>query len=299
MSIVRTEPAVISGASVDSPPGQRRKDDEPFAPDDGDEVEPFDPGDDSDLGLSAADEDEEEDVGLDTAVGFDDSAEDQDLGLTELDDEEEDSWDADSDDGAELPESDHELEDEVGEYGWIDDDESSQDDSDLADELDDEPEAPGDDGGAEGLEDESEIDDLDLGNLPELDKDFEEEIGLPGLEGVDELAGYGVLDEPLLEISPGQVWKMLRPRATRITRISWPAEARSALLAGSFSERSLAAHGQTLFLAARGLFRLDAQAESFVRLPLAAAEAQQLVVAEHEGAVQLLVNASGQLFLSA
>lgn len=291
MAIVRTQAAVDS--PLDSQTEQRRKREEPSALDD-DEVEPFDPGDDSDLGL----DDDDEDIGLDTAVGFDDGSEEEDLDLDDLDDDEndEEGWEADSDEATEIPDSDLELESEEDEYGWTEDDDANQDD-DFADDFDDEPESSGDDGGAEGLEDESEIDDLDLGDLPALDKDSEEEVGLPGLEG-DELAGYGLLDEPQLEVAPGKVWKVLRPQATRITRISWPAEARTALVDGSFSERSIAAHNQTLFLAARGLYRLDAPDEVFVRLPLPAAEAQQLVVAEHEGAVQLLVNAGGQLFLS-
>lgn len=296
-------------ASVDSQPGQRRKrGDEPEAEEpvlddnDDDEVEPFDPGDDSDFELDAL---EDENVGLDTSVGFDESSDD--LDIAELDEDEEDAWDADSDEVAELADPEADAEEDEQEYGWIDDDDSTPDDDELLDDLDDEPEASGDDGGAEGLEDESEIDDLDLGDLPALDKDSEEETGLPGLESVDELAAYGLLDEPTLEIAPGQIWKMLRPRASRLTRIAWPAEARGALIhamsgtgaEGAYFARSLAVHNQSLYLAAGGLYRLDPQAEVFTKLPLPAAELQQLMVAEHEGAVHVLALARGQLLLSA
>ncbi|HET8933755.1 MAG TPA: hypothetical protein VFN67_09960 [Polyangiales bacterium] len=284
-------------ASVDTQPGQRKKreSDQPSLDDDSDDVEPFDPGDDSDLGLDSL---EDENVGLDTSLGFDESSDD--LDMPELTDDEEGSWDAEADDATELPDTELDVEEDEQEYGWIDEDDSPQDDDQFTDDLDDEPEASGDDGGAEGLEDESEIDDLDLADLPELDKDSEEETGLPGLEA-DELAAYGLLDEPVFEIAPGVVWKMLRPRATRLTRIGWPAEARAALMSAMESAdftRSLAAHASGLFLAAGGLYRLDPQAEVFGKLPLLAAEAQQVIVAEHEGAVHVLAVARGQLLLS-
>jgi len=287
---------------IDTQPNQRRKlDDESVLDDDDAEVEPFDPGDDSDLGLDSLDD---ENVGLDTSVGFDESADD--LDIAELEEDDERGWDAEAEDSAELPESD-DLEEEEQEYGWIDDDDAAPDEDEFADDLDDEPEATGDDGGAEGLEDESEIDDLDLSELPALDKDSEEETGLPGLESVDELAAYGLMDEPTLEVVPGQVWKMLRTRATRVTRVAWPADCREALLSamggtaadGVYFARSLAAQTQTLYLAAGGLYRLDPQAEVFTKLPLPAADVQQLLVAEHEGAVHLLAVARGQLLLSA
>lgn len=287
-------------ASVDTQPAERRKRDaeQPSLADDDDDVEPFDPGDDSDFGLDSGDD---EHVGLDTSLGFDESSDD--LDMPELADDDEATWDADADESIELPEAEPEIEDEEQEYGWIEEDDSASDDDEFADDLDDEPEASGDDGGAEGLEDESEIDDLDLADLPELDKDSEEETGLPGLEG-DELAAYGLLDEPVLEIAPGVTWKMLRPRATRLTRIAWPADARANLVS-ALSEpqagfaRSLAVHAHSLFLAAGGLYRLEPQAEVFSKLPPLAAEAQQLVVAEHEGAVHMLAVARGQLLLSA
>jgi|GEM_PF-6337110 len=291
---------------IDTQPSQRRElDDESVLEDDDDEVEPFDPGDDSDLGLDSFDDDNDENVGLDTSVGFDESLDE--LDIAELDEEDEEGWEADSDEPSELVDSEAELDEDEQEYGWIDDDESAPDDDDFVDDLDDEPESSGDDGGAEGLEDESEIDDLDLSELPALDKDTEEETGLPGLESVDELAAYGLLDEPTIEILPGQIWKMLRTRATRLTRVAWPADCREALLSamtgtaadGAYFARSLAAHSQTLYLAAGGLYRLEAQAEVFTRLPLPAAETQQLVVAEHEGAVHLLAVARGQLLVSA
>ena len=287
-----------AGASVDTQPGQRKKRDadESLLDDDSDDVEPFDPGDDSDLGLDSL---EDENVGLDTSLGFDENSDD--LDMPELTDEEEGSWDAEADDAAELPDADTDVEEDEQEYGWIDEDDSAHDDDDLGDDFEDEPEASGDDGGAEGLEDESEIDDLDLAELPALDEDSEEETGLPGLEG-DELAAYGLLDEPLIEIAPGMVWKMLRPRAARLTRIAWPADARAALITameGAGFTRSLAAHASGLYLAAGALYRLDPQAEVFSKLPLLAAEAQQLVVAEHEGAVHVLAVAHGQLLLSA
>lgn len=293
---------VHAETSVDTQPSQRRKlDDESVLNDEDDEVEPFDPGDDSDFEL---DDLEDEDVGLDTSVGFDESGDD--LDITELNGDEEDGWVEGPEDATELADPEAELEEEEQEYGWIDDDESAPDDDDFTDDLGDEPESTGDDGGAEGLEDESEIDDLDLSELPALDEDTEEETGLPGLESVDELAAYGLLDEPTIEIVPGQIWKMLRARATRLTRVAWPADCRDALISamsgtaadGVYLARSLAAHSQTLYLAAGGLYRLDPLAEVFTRLPLPAADTQQLVVADHEGAVHVLCVARGQLLLS-
>jgi hypothetical protein len=304
-----TQNQLTAEASVDPQSGEPRKRDPETVRDaetvidDSDELEPFDPGDDSDLGLSSL---EDEDVGLDTSLGFDDASDD--LDMPELNDDEEGGWDADADDASELPDTNMELEDGEGEFGWIGDDETGSADDDFTDDLDDEPEASGDDGGAEGLEDESEIDDLDLADLPALDKDSEEEIGLPGLDGVDELAAYGLLDEPVIEIAPGHVWKMLRPGATRTTRVAWPADCRPALINamsgtegadGAYFARSLAVHNQSLYLAAGALYRLDPSAEVFSKLPLRAAEAQQLVVAEHEGAVHILAVARGQLLVSA
>ena len=301
-TVAASPEGVRAEASVDTQPAQRRKRDAEPALEDDDEAEPFDPGDDSDLELDML---EDENVGLDTSVGFDESSDD--LDLPELSEEEDDGWDGDLDDVAELPDADSELEEVEHEYGWIDEDDAAPDDDDFADDLDDEPEASGDDGGAEGLEDESEIDDLDLGELPALDKDSEEETGLPGLENVDELAAYGLLDEPTLEITPGESWKMLRARATRLTRVGWPADCRSAVInalagaspEGAYLARSLAVHNQALYLAAGALYRLDAQAERFTRLPLPAAASQQLVVGEHEGAVHVLTVSDGQLLLSA
>jgi hypothetical protein len=305
MAIARPYGHAYAEASVDPQPGERRKrDTESEAIDDSDdEVEPFDPGDDSDLGLDSL---EDENVGLDTSLGFDESSDD--LEMPDLADEEDDgdddeSWDSEADDASELPDAEMDVEDGDDEYGWTDEDDAGHDDDDFTDDLDDEPEAVGDDGGAEGLEDESEIDDLDLADLPELDKDSEEETGLPGLEGVDELAAYGLLDEAMIEIAPGQVWKMLRPRATRVTRVSWPLASRERLVEamtdGDVLARSLAVHAQSLFLAAAGLYRLDPHSDTFATLPLSAAEAQQLVVAEHEGALHVLAVAGGQLLLSA
>jgi hypothetical protein len=303
MAIVRPDSRALAEASVDTPPGPRRKreredEDLPVLDDSDDETEPFDPGDDSDLGLDAL---EDENVGLDTSLGFDETSDD--LDMPELSEDEDEAWE-DDDESGDLPDAELEGErddDEEDEYGWTGDDDATQDDDDFADDFDDEPEATGDDGGAEGLEDESEIDDLDLAELPALDEDTEEETGLPGLDGTDELAAYGLLDEPTIEVVPGVIWKMLRPRATRVTRVSWPADARAELLAamadGRFA-RSLAVHAQSLYLAAGRLYRLDPQAEVFARLPLPAAGARQLVVAEHEGAVHVLSLAAGQLSLS-
>lgn len=291
-------------------------DDEPSLQDlaDDDDLEPFDPGDDTDLDLDASDD---ETVGLDTAEGFEETADDLELDDTNEDaeEDEEGGWDdsdPEADDANELQglesDADSEPDDaDAQEYGWIDhgEEDGEFDDDGLDDDLDDEPEAARDDGGAEGLEDDSDFDDLDLSHLPALDLNAEEEVGLPGLDETDELDGFGLLDEPVVEIAPGQTWKMLRARTTRTSRIAWPPDSRIARAEGWLDARSLATRGQTLFLASGGLYCLEPQQQTFKVLPLEAApatgpavNAQSVLVAEHEDVLQLAVIAQGRLHFS-
>lgn len=287
-----------------------------------DDDEPFDPGDDSDLGLDALDDiddADDESVGLDTSVGFDDSSDDVDLPEVEQDDDEEasdiddpDGWDAD--DAGDLPgldaDSEEELDAEEQEYGYTDDDDEAFEHDALDDDLVDEGDGSGDDDGAEGLEDESEMEDLELVQLPALDLNAEEEIGLPGIEGVDELDGVGLPDEPdpVVEIAPGQFWRTLRAGSTHLTRIDWPED--SAVAQGGPVERqSFAMHGSSLLLASSGLYRLDPLTATFRSVALdlttqlgehaaGGVIAQAVCVTEHEDVMQVALIVNGRLCIS-
>jgi hypothetical protein len=271
-----------------------------------DDLDPFDPDDDADLGLDSV---EDENVGLDTAVGFDESGDD--LGLTDLDGEEEDSWQSDGDQvDDDVPDLETDLEDEDEESGWVEDETSSGfDEDDLDDDIDDEPADTGADDGAEGVEDDTDLDDLDLAVLPVLDINAEEEVGLPGFDGSDELGGVGLLDEPMVEIGPGQSWKILRARTTRTTRVAWPRGCGVTRPDGTLAAGSLATRGETLYVASGGLYRLPPQATAFTALPLREADslgkgrasapyAQTVTLAEHEGTLHLAVIAGDQLHFS-
>jgi hypothetical protein len=280
-------------------------DNSPSALDD-DDLEPFDPGDDSDLGLDGA---EEETIGLDTAVGFDESGDD--LDFPDLGDEEEESWQTDEAENDDFADAESEFDSDEEDSGWAEADESSGlDDDDLDDDFDDEPADAGEDDGAEGLEDDTDLDDLELAALPALDINTEEEVGLPGFDGSDEIGGAGLLDEPLIEVAPGQTWKMLRPHTTRTTRVAWPSGSGVTRADGGLAAGSLATHGETLYVASAGLYCLRPDAHALRALPMREAQhkvrsaiaavpyAQRVTLGEHEGTLQLAVIAGDQLHFS-
>lgn len=282
-------PAALLAAAVDgtrAQSGKKRKRDGENGPRASDEDDAFDPEDDSDLGLGAEEDDER--IGLDTSTGFEEAPDD--LDLPEREEDEDERWSVDSEEAGDLADADSDLF-PGEEYGWIGDDEPSadSDDEDAFDDLDDEDGEFSDDGGAEGVEDDSDLDDLDLDELPELDADSEEDAS-SNVEGFDELGGLALIDEPSLEISAGELWKMLPSRATRITRLAAPASPLTTMLA----------HGRTLYVAAAsGLFRLAHDATELSALPLpAAGAASSLALAELEGDQHLAVVASGRVYLS-
>lgn len=245
---------------------------------DDDADDAFDPGDDSDLGLDA--EDEDSSVGLDTALGFDEA---DDL---ELPDEGEDQrWSVDSEEVGELPGTDSDL---FGgeEYGWLGEDDSPVDDESF-DDIDEDEVESGDDGGAEGLEDDSELDDLDLGDLPAMDADVEEDSVAVTSEAFEDLVGMSLVDEPSIEIASGELWKLVPARSVRITELRE--------LQGPV--QALCASGGAMFIAAAGLYRVSSDGE-LKRLPLSAAAPSALAACEHEGVTHLAVVAAGRVFVS-
>jgi len=285
--------APLSAASVEgtrSPSGKKRPRDPDKQERGSDDDENFDPEDDSDLGLSGSDDDERDDerIGLDTSTGFEETPDD--LGLSEREEDEDERWSVDSEEAGDLADAEPDLF-PGEEYGWLGDDEAGSDsdeDEPFDSDLDEDDDAPGDDGGAEGVEDESDLDDLELSELPELDADAEEDAG-NSVEGLDELGGLALIDEPSLEISAGEVWKMLPTRAVRVSRIAAPAAPISSLLA----------HGRSLFVAAAGLYRLSPAASELLALPLpAAGSPSSLALAEHDGELCLAVVASGRVYVS-
>jgi hypothetical protein len=252
--------------------------------DDADEA--FDPGDESDFGLGLGDD--AENIGLDTSTGFDDASED----LEDSDNgsevgEDEDGWSADSEEASELADDSAELLPDE-EYGWLGDDAPADDDETFDPDIDDDESDGGDDGGAEGLEDDTELDDLDLGELPELDADADDDSGPTVGEGFDELGGLALIDEPSIEVAPGELWKVLPARAVRITRIEAP----------SAPITRLGAHGQSLFVCADVLYQLPASASELTRPSLSAAAPQALALAEYEGVLHVAVVVSGHVHVS-
>jgi hypothetical protein len=243
--------------------------------------EAFDPEDDSDLGLTGLD-DEDESIAADTATGFEEANDDLEL----PEDGEGERWSTDSDEPIELPDSDADMF-PGEEYGWIGDDEPNDDDEAFdADFADDELEAR-DDGGEEGLEDDSELDDLDLSDLPELDTDVEEDAGAAG-DPFDELAGMSLAEEPTLEVAEGLHWKVLPPHSVRVTTLGALPEAATAMVA----------HGSRLFVCAGHVWVAEHEARELQQLPLMAAGSSALALTEHEGALHLAVVVDGRVFSS-
>jgi hypothetical protein len=251
----------------------RRRDDE------GDDA--FDPGDDSDLGLDGEGEDEESFVGLDPALGFDDA---DDLELP--DDGEDQRWSVDSEEVGDLPGMDSDLFGDE-EYGWLGDDDSPNDDESFDADIDEDEDESGDDGGAEGLEDDSELDDLDLGDLPAMDADVEEDSAAVSGEALDELVGLSLVDEPSIEIASGELWKLVPAQSVRVSELRE--------LQGPV--RALCASGGAMFIAAAGLYRVSADGE-LKRLPRSAAAPSALAVCEHEGVQHVAVVAAGRVLSS-
>ena len=246
---------------------------------DDDADDAFDPGDDSDLGLDT--EDEDSGVGLDTALGFDEA---DDLELP--DDGEDQRWSVDSEEVGDLPGTDSDL---FGgeEYGWLGEDDSPVDDESFDADLEEDELESRDDGGAEGLEDDSELDDLDLGDLPAMDADVEEDSAAVSGEALEDLVGLSLVDEPSIEIASGELWKLVPARSVRITELRE--------LQGPV--QALCASGGAMFIAAAGLYRMSADGE-LKRLPLPAAAPSALAACEHEGVTHLAVVAGGRVFVS-
>lgn len=246
---------------------------------DDDADDAFDPGDDSDLGLDA--EDEDSGIGLDTALGFDEA---DDLELP--DDGEDQRWSVDSEEVGELPGTDSDL---FGgeEYGWLGEDDSPVDDETFDADIDEDEVESRDDGGAEGLEDDSELDDLDLGDLPAMDADVEEDSAATSGEAFEDLVGLSLVDEPSIEIAPGELWKLVPARSVRISELRE--------LQGPV--QAMCASGGAMFMAAAGLYRMSADGE-LKRLPLPLAAPSALAACEHEGVTHLAVVAAGRVFVS-
>ncbi|MET0386489.1 MAG: hypothetical protein ABW321_11045 [Polyangiales bacterium] len=271
---VSTQPTKKRKRDADNADRVRREDDE-------ENDDTFDPGDESDFEL---DLDSEENIGLDTATGFDDPGDDDELLGDEGDEDE--HWSTDSEEAGDLPGAEADMPGE--EYGWLGDDEPADDDESFDAELGDDEDETRDDGGAEGLEDDSELDDLNLSELPELDADAEEEAGQAPGEGFDELGGLALLDEPSIEIGPGEVWKLLPSNAVRVTRITGATGVANALTV----------QGSTLFLASDALYRLTSGRDALERLPLSPAQPSTLAIADHEGQPALAVVAGGRVYVS-
>jgi hypothetical protein len=240
--------------------------------------EGFDPGDDSDLGL----QDSDENIGLDTATGFEDAGDDLDLQSEENEDA---HWSGEVEEVEELPGTDSDLF-PGDEYGWLGDDEANDDDESFDEIEPDEAEAR-DDGGAEGLEDDTELDDMELSELPDIDADAEMEDSVNS-ESIEEFAGLALIDEPSLEIAVGEVWKMLPARAARVTTVMSLSAPVSALVAWG---------GQAL-LCTDALYLLRDRASAPEVLPLTAAPPSALALTEHEGTLYLAAVSQGRLYQS-
>jgi hypothetical protein len=250
----------------------------PGGPDDESENSQLD--DESELDLTDLDEDEQ--VGLDTSTGFDDAADDLEL----PDDGEDERWSTDSEEVGELAGTDTDLF-QGEEYGWIGDDEPNDDEAFDADIGEDEAENQ-EDSGAEGLEDDSELDDLDMGDLPDIDADSEEDASGSGGEAFEELATPGMVDERTLEVAPGEFWRALPMRSVRA----------SVLTALPEPPRSLAACGTRLVVCAGSLLAFDAERGVMQALPLPAAGPSAVALTDHEGALHVAVIAAGEVFVS-
>jgi hypothetical protein len=188
---------------------------------DGDEADDLDdawsPDDDdaADLGLGAEDPEE---IGLDTATGFEGAEDDEDLDA----EGEGVSWTADSEDADDLPDTDTEL-GQGEEYGWLGDDEGPADDELFDPELGgDETPLSSDDGGAEGLDDDADFDALDVSTLPAIDADADDPEGSASTEAFDDLASEILSEEPTLELANGASYKRVADKALRIARSALP-----------------------------------------------------------------------------
>ena len=241
--------------------------------------ENFDPDDDSDLDLE---QDEDETIGLDTDTGFE---EPEDL---ELDDEGEgERWTVDSEAADELPGADAEVI-SGEEYGYIGDDDTADADEDLESELEDEPTPSLDDGGAEGVEDETDLDDFDLARLPALDAAAEEEAEGFMTENLEELAGVNLIDEPMVELVPGQPWKLLAARSVQIARVATlPAPA-----------LALDACAGKLAMGAGDGWFVGAPRGGLSRLPVDAPGGGSLALASFDGRVVFALASPAGLFVS-
>jgi hypothetical protein len=241
--------------------------------------EGFSPEDDSDIDL-VGDEEDEESIGLDTALGFDDSNDDLEL----PEDGEGERWSGESDDSDDLPGTDADLL-QGEEYGWIDEEADASDDDESFDPEWRDDEGPArDDGGAEGVDDDADLDELDLSQLPELGSEQDEELAAAG--DFEELPELG--EEPTYEVAPGEHWKALAAGAVRITQLSQLPAACT----------DLALHGARLFVAAGGLWELASEGNTLRSLPLSAANPSALAVADLDGVAQLAVIAAEQTWLS-
>jgi hypothetical protein len=236
--------------------------------------------------LDLTDLDEDEQVGLDTSTGFDDAADDLELPDDGRGDGEDERWSTDSEEVGELPGTDTDLF-QGEEYGWIGDDEPNDDEAFDADIGEDEAENE-EDGGAEGLEDDSELDDLDMGDLPDIDADSEEDASGSGGEAFEELATPGMVDERSLEVAPGQFWRALPTRSVRASVLTVLPE----------PPLALAACGARLVVCAGRLLAFDAERAVPQALPLSAARPSALALTDHDGALQVAVIVDGQVFVS-
>jgi hypothetical protein len=243
--------------------------------------EAWDPDDDSDLELDQADD---EQIGLDTATGFDEGSDE-----LEVDDAGEDErWTLDSEADVELPGADAEVI-SGEEYGWISEDETSDaGDDDLDADLDDDLLPNLDDGGAEGVEDDTDLDDFELGGLPDLGSAAEEEAEGFVTENLEELAGVSLSDEAVLELVPGQPWKLLTSSAAQISRVaSLPGPA-----------LALASCGAHVALSAGDGWFLSSARAGLTRLPVDAPAGCSLALTEHEGRLAVALASPAGLYVS-
>jgi hypothetical protein len=245
--------------------------------------EAWNPDDDSDLELDQADD---EQVGLDTDTGFDEGSDE-----LELDDAGEDErWTVDSEAAEELPGADAEVI-SGEEYGWIGEDEAADtgdDDDDLDAELEDDTLPNLDDGGAEGVEDDTDLDDFELGGLPDLGSAAEEEAEGFVTENLEELAGVSLSEESVLELVPGQPWKLLTASAAQISRVaSLPGPA-----------LAMASSGANLALCAGDGWFLCSGRAGLSRLPVDAPPGRSLALTEHDGRLVFALASPAGLYLS-
>ncbi len=176
----------------------------------------WDPGDDSDLGL-ATDEDNE-DVGLDTATGLDEGLDPD----GELDDTGEGTrWTTDSEADDDLADTDADLLPDTEDALIGDDDPPDDSESDDFDPgIEDDAPSGTDDGGIEGVDDDTELDDVDLSALPDIDADTEEDADSAGQDALDDLSDVALVDELAIEITPGVSWKELPARSVRCAELA-------------------------------------------------------------------------------